>query len=55
MSSTLLHLAKPDAEAQIATAAPRDAAPSADDKNPFLAALGERVRNLRARRGGFSC
>ena len=51
MSSTLLHLAKPDAEAQIATAAPRDAAPSADDKNPFLAALGERVRNLRARRG----
>ncbi|GAA4343464.1 helix-turn-helix transcriptional regulator [Variovorax defluvii] len=32
--------------------APADAAPAADEaKNPLLVALGERVRNLRARRG----
>jgi XRE family transcriptional regulator, aerobic/anaerobic benzoate catabolism transcriptional regulator len=44
MSSTILH---PPAEA-----APEDAPDTdAEDKNPFLVALGERVRALRARRG----
>jgi XRE family aerobic/anaerobic benzoate catabolism transcriptional regulator len=40
MSSTILH--SPDGE---------QAAAEADEKNPFLVALGERVRALRARRG----
>ncbi len=39
---------KPAAQAARPPAAP---APAADDKNPFLVALGERVRSLRARRG----
>ena len=30
---------------------PAPSVPAADDKNPFLVTLGERVRNLRARRG----
>src|SRR5512137_1217116 len=41
MSSTILH--SPDGE--------HAAASEADEKNPFLVALGERVRALRARRG----
>ena len=40
MSSTILHQALPATEAVVV-----------DTKNPFLLALGERVRNLRARRG----
>ena len=48
MSSTPLHLASPEP----ASTALADAATElAEDKNPFLVALGERVRNLRARRG----
>ncbi len=43
MSSTILH------ESGIAPASAADAA--TEDKNPFLVALGERVRALRARRG----
>ena len=39
MSSTILHPAEPDAPE------------GAEEKNPFLVALGERVRSLRARRG----
>jgi XRE family transcriptional regulator, aerobic/anaerobic benzoate catabolism transcriptional regulator len=48
MSSTILHssgLALSDAESEA------DAAARAEAKNPFLVALGERVRALRARRG----
>ena len=40
MSSTILHHVESAADAVVA-----------DDKNPFLQALGDRVRNLRARRG----
>ncbi|CAN5559651.1 helix-turn-helix transcriptional regulator [soil metagenome] len=57
MSSNILHvsglipasseLAAPSAEARI----PVPNAPEADEKNPFLVALGERVKALRARRG----
>ena len=43
MSSIILHLE--------GSAAPQDDAASGDAKNPFLIALGERVRSLRARRG----
>ena len=39
MSSTILHPAEPDAPE------------GSEEKNPFLVALGERVRSLRARRG----
>ncbi|GAB4039866.1 MAG: helix-turn-helix transcriptional regulator [Rubrivivax sp.] len=42
MSSTIVH--EPGKT-------PGDAGAEAEDKNPFLVALGERVRNLRARRG----
>jgi XRE family aerobic/anaerobic benzoate catabolism transcriptional regulator len=41
MSSTIIHIPEP---------APADSSDEAD-KNPFLVALGERVRSLRARRG----
>ena len=43
MSSTILHFEEP--------ATPQDEADSGGAKNPFLIALGERVRSLRARRG----
>jgi XRE family transcriptional regulator, aerobic/anaerobic benzoate catabolism transcriptional regulator len=51
MSSTILH--SPGLTPSLAKAAPTvaEAQPEANEKNPFLAALGERVRNLRARRG----
>jgi len=50
MSSTILHaiLTSPDATAGSGVG-PADAAD--DDKNPFLVALGDRVRALRSRRG----
>ena len=48
MSSTVINLPAPEG----AAASVHDAAPAASEaKNPFLVALGERVRNLRARRG----
>jgi XRE family aerobic/anaerobic benzoate catabolism transcriptional regulator len=43
MSSTILHADE--------TAAPVATGPAADEKHPFLVALGDRVRALRARRG----
>lgn len=49
MSSTILHSVG-DAAAETPVAG-GDAASPADEKNPFLVALGERVRALRARRG----
>jgi XRE family aerobic/anaerobic benzoate catabolism transcriptional regulator len=39
------------ADDAVLTAAPEAAPPGEDAKNPLLVALGERVRNLRARRG----
>lgn len=48
MSSTILHVPEPK-PASVQTAEP--AVEAAEDKNPFLVALGERVRALRARRG----
>jgi XRE family aerobic/anaerobic benzoate catabolism transcriptional regulator len=42
MSSTIVH---------VGGKTPGDEAAEAEDKNPFLVALGERVRQLRARRG----
>jgi XRE family transcriptional regulator, aerobic/anaerobic benzoate catabolism transcriptional regulator len=56
MSSTILHPREPERESDRleADATGRSAAEvaeGADDKNPFLVALGERVRGLRARRG----
>lgn len=57
MSSTILHLsglttssAKPDIDPYTEPANPADGL-LAEEKNPFLAALGDRVRALRARRG----
>src|SRR5665647_2831485 len=57
MSSTILHLsglttnsAKPGIDAFTEPADHTDAIPG-EEKNPFLAALGDRVRALRARRG----
>ncbi len=57
MSSTILHLsglttspAKPDIAPYTEPANPADGL-LAEEKNPFLAALGDRVRALRARRG----
>ena len=57
MSSTILHssglAADRDAAAQVAPRAGEPAVDLAPDvpRNPFLASLGDRVRNLRARRG----
>ena len=54
MSSTILHTPKSPPEARVAERGvpdAGDAAPAAEDKNPHLVALGERVRALRARRG----
>ncbi|MCX7255145.1 MAG: helix-turn-helix transcriptional regulator [Polaromonas sp.] len=61
MSSNILHVSgliptNPDLKESPATApesasAPTASAPAADEKNPFLVALGERVKALRARRG----
>src|SRR6218665_3926789 len=48
MSSTALQLEEPD---PAPAALPDPGVAPGADKNPFLAALGERVRNLRARRG----
>src|SRR6476620_3679402 len=39
------------AEEAVLSASPEVPAPAEEAKNPLLAALGERVRNLRARRG----
>ena len=57
MSSTILHLtgltpstANPDTEAAKASLLTADGV-ELEEKNPFLAALGDRVRALRARRG----
>lgn len=57
MSSTILHsagltpsLTKPDLDPVKEPVTPADGM-EAEEKNPFLAALGERVRALRARRG----
>ena len=54
MSSTILHPREPqdpddDAEALGVSVAPEPG--NGGEKNPFLVALGERVRSLRARRG----
>ena len=52
MSSTILHANKPAPSPVSAKSPPTAAAaPDGEDKNPFLVALGERVRGLRARRG----
>ncbi|MEK8031715.1 helix-turn-helix transcriptional regulator [Ideonella sp. DXS29W] len=48
MSSTILHPKKPSDDLDGHHAADAD---PADEKNPFLVALGERVRSLRSRRG----
>ncbi|MCB2004308.1 MAG: helix-turn-helix transcriptional regulator [Burkholderiaceae bacterium] len=48
MSSTILHVSGPPASQPIGNEAAVD---SGEDKNPFLVAMGERVRALRARRG----
>ena len=48
MSSTVLKLT---ANRRTQRAAPQAPSPPIEEKNPFLVALGERVRNLRARRG----
>ena len=46
MSSTILHEIEP-----VALTTPPPSQPEQPQKNPFLVALGERVRSLRARRG----
>ncbi|WP_374569409.1 helix-turn-helix transcriptional regulator [Ideonella sp.] len=46
MSSTILHPREPEDDLDVA-----GPAATGDDKNPFLVALGERVRSLRSRRG----
>ncbi|MDQ3060251.1 MAG: helix-turn-helix transcriptional regulator [Pseudomonadota bacterium] len=61
MSSNILHVSglvptSPVLEDQVVLApetraTPAGSTPGAEDKNPFLAALGERVKALRARRG----
>ncbi|MBW4048087.1 MAG: helix-turn-helix transcriptional regulator [Proteobacteria bacterium] len=54
MSSTILHMNHGEAltaPAQSGRASMREAAQADAERNPFLAALGERVRALRARRG----
>ncbi|MDE2253358.1 MAG: helix-turn-helix transcriptional regulator [Betaproteobacteria bacterium] len=54
MSSTILHMNHGDAlmaPAQSGRASMREPAQADAERNPFLAALGERVRALRARRG----
>ena len=54
MSSTIIHRtnSRPKLSAHGAATGPLAAAATpSEDKNPFLMALGERVRNLRARRG----
>jgi XRE family aerobic/anaerobic benzoate catabolism transcriptional regulator len=52
MSSTILHSRRPGlAPAEAQRPAQLAAEPGLDGKNPSLLALGERVRNLRARRG----
>ncbi len=57
MSSNILHESGLAPDSSVLTLPPADASVSAlnaveaDDKNPFLVALGDRVRALRARRG----
>lgn len=48
MSSTVINLPQPE---PVAASVHESAPATAEPKNPFLVALGERVRNLRARRG----
>jgi len=48
MSSTILHVSE---RSQLSVQTAEPAVEAADEKNPFLVALGERVRALRARRG----
>jgi len=47
MSSTILHSAEPESADKTSERTPE----TTEEKNPFLVALGERVRSLRARRG----
>ncbi len=51
MSSTILHPREPEDDPEGAAMAVANEASAGDDKNPFLVALGERVRSLRSRRG----
>ena len=51
MSSTILQDSGMDLVPAQPASLPAEAAQSATDKNPFLVALGERVRGLRSRRG----
>jgi XRE family aerobic/anaerobic benzoate catabolism transcriptional regulator len=51
MSSTILHTPGFPPDAIVPLSESRPEAEAADDKNPFLVKLGERVRALRARRG----
>jgi XRE family transcriptional regulator, aerobic/anaerobic benzoate catabolism transcriptional regulator len=51
MSSTILHLREPADDLESASPGAGSEAGTGDDKNPFLVALGERVRSLRSRRG----
>ncbi len=51
MSSTILHTPGFPPDAAVSLSEPSPQAEGADDKNPFLVKLGERVRALRARRG----
>jgi XRE family transcriptional regulator, aerobic/anaerobic benzoate catabolism transcriptional regulator len=51
MSSTILHTREPEDDLDGASLAAASEGSASDDKNPFLVALGERVRALRSRRG----
>ncbi|HJV68500.1 helix-turn-helix transcriptional regulator [Ideonella sp.] len=58
MSSTILHPRSPEPDDELDAAGAANGAPAngnghngGEDKNPFLVALGDRVRGLRARRG----
>lgn len=51
MSSTILHPREPEDDLEGGSLAASAEANTSDDKNPFLVALGERVRSLRSRRG----
>ena len=51
MSSTILHTPMANVSSETAASASPGAGPLADEKNPYLLALGERVRALRSRQG----
>jgi XRE family transcriptional regulator, aerobic/anaerobic benzoate catabolism transcriptional regulator len=51
MSSTILHTREPEDDLDGAGLTAASEGSASDDKNPFLVALGERVRALRSRRG----